>query len=254
MNRQSGERWSDAAATSVRPPRRYRLVSAAATIAAHVLALFILIRAVPPPHDSLEPAAVSVSLVPPPEDAMRPTPGKTPSGRAPARGRAPAKSVASRHDVKPTSEPDALDLGEAQPVDLTEDQLAGALTAGSGPGGDGGDGSGGRPCDMVRRLQNALRRDASIQAAVADARRVSNVRGGAIMLWNGDWVRSPGQDGKGLAGVRQAIVTEIAFAPEACRAQSVHGLVLLSLNDGPGAARLALGSGAWRWSDLLFAR
>jgi hypothetical protein len=30
--------------------------------------------------------------------------------------------------------------------------------------------------------------------------------------------------------------------------------VLLSLNDGPGAARVALGSGEWRWSDLLFSR
>jgi hypothetical protein len=30
--------------------------------------------------------------------------------------------------------------------------------------------------------------------------------------------------------------------------------VLISLKDGPGAARLALGSRAWRWSDLLFAR
>ena len=47
---------------------------------------------------------------------------------------------------------------------------------------------------------------------------------------------------------------EVAFAPEACRAEPVHGLVLISLNDGPGAARVALGSRAWRWSDLLFAR
>jgi len=34
----------------------------------------------------------------------------------------------------------------------------------------------------------------------------------------------------------------------------VHGIVLISLADGPGSARLALGSGVWRWSDLLYAR
>ena len=74
------------------------------------------------------------------------------------------------------------------------------------------------------------------------------------MVWNGDWIRSSSEDGKGLAGVRQAIAMEVAFAPEACRAEPMHGLVLLALNDGPGAPRLVLGAGAWRWSDLLFAR
>lgn len=107
---------------------------------------------------------------------------------------------------------------------------------------------------MVRRLQDALRRDWRVQTAVAEARRAPGSRGGAIVLWNGDWIQSPGEDGKGLAGVRQAIVTEVAFAPEACRAEPVHGLVLLSLADGPASARVVLGSRLWRWSDLLFAR
>jgi len=31
----------------------------------------------------------------------------------------------------------------------------------------------------------------------------------------------------------------------------VRGLVLLTLGEGPGAARVALGSGQWRWSDLV---
>src|SRR5665213_4089403 len=101
---------------------------------------------------------------------------------------------------------------------------------------------------MVRRLQAALRRDARIQAAVAEAHRGSG-SAPAVLVWNGDWIRSGLEDGKGLAGVRQAIMVEVAFAPAACRAEPMHGLVLISLNDGPGAARLALGSGAWRWSD-----
>jgi hypothetical protein len=136
-------------------------------------------------------------------------------------------------------------------VELSDAQLAGALTAGGGgSGGGSGGGGGGRPCDMVRRLQDALRRDSKVQTAVAEARRT----GGALLVWNGDWIQSAGEEGKGLASVRQAIMIEVAFAPEACRAEPVHGLVLISLNDGPGSARLALGSRAWRWSDLLFAR
>jgi hypothetical protein len=68
------------------------------------------------------------------------------------------------------------------------------------------------------------------------------------MVWNGDWVQGRGEDGKGLAAVREAILWEVGFAPAACRAQPVHGLVLLSMN---GATRLAVGAGDWRWSDLL---
>jgi len=140
-------------------------------------------------------------------------------------------------------------------AELGDSQLAGAITAGSASGGGGdGSGSGGPGCDMVRRLQNALRRDPDIQAAITQAHRLAGAAGRAIMVWNGDWIRSPNQDGKGLAGVRQAIALEVAFAPKACRAQPIHGLVLISLNDAPGSVGLALGAGDWRWSDLLSTR
>jgi hypothetical protein len=108
---------------------------------------------------------------------------------------------------------------------------------------------------MVRRLQTALRKDQRIQAAVAKARRsptgADAPSSKALFVWNGDWIRSHGQDGAGLAAVREAIMWEVAFAPEACRSEAVHGLVMISLDDGPGSARLVVGSGDWRWSDLL---
>ena len=88
-----------------------------------------------------------------------------------------------------------------------------------------------------------------VQAAVAEAHR-----GKAIRVWNGDWVQHGEQEGKGLAAVREAIMWEVAFAPAACRTQRMHGLVAISLNDAPGSARLVVGSGEWRWSDVLFAR
>ena len=122
---------------------------------------------------------------------------------------------------------------------VSEADLAGAMTAGGGGGGDGG-------CDMARRLQEALRKDALVQNAVAGARTPR-----AILIWNGDWVQGHGEDGKGLAAVREAIMWEIGFAPTACRSEPVHGLVLLSLNQGAGGARLVMGGGDWRWSDLL---
>ena len=100
---------------------------------------------------------------------------------------------------------------------------------------------------MAGRLQAALRKDTLVQAAAAQAAS----GGKAMLVWNGDWVRSHGQDGAGLAAVREVIMWEVAFAPKACRGEGVHGLVLLSMNDAPGAARLVVGSGQWHWSDLL---
>jgi hypothetical protein len=123
---------------------------------------------------------------------------------------------------------------------VSDAELAGAATAGSGSGGGG--------CNMVRHLEEALRRDRLIQTTIAETHR-----GQAIRVWNGGWVRHGEEDGAGLAALREAIQWEVGFAPQACKTEPVHGLVLLSLNDGPGAARLVLGSGAWRWSDLLFA-
>jgi len=136
-----------------------------------------------------------------------------------------------------TPMPDTSDL-------LNDSQIAAATNAGEGrAGGDASTGGGG--CDMALIVQQALQRDPLVRTALENADRL----GKAVMLWNGDWVRSGEQDGKGLAVVRQAVTWELAFAPEACRNKRMHGLVLLSLADG--TTRFAIGSGDWRWSDLL---
>lgn len=122
---------------------------------------------------------------------------------------------------------------------LSESQLAGAASVGEGGGGGGG------ACDLGRAVQQALRRDRLVHTAVQGANRM----GKAVMMWNGDWVRVGGQDGKGLSAVREAIMWEVAFAPEACRNERMRQPVLLSLADGN--TRFAIGSSDWRWSDLL---
>jgi hypothetical protein len=185
----------------------------------------------------VDPAPIVVTLVaePPPAPVVAPQPPAAPTPVAkpvakPVARRAAAKTTRSsiaRRSIAPEATP-----GDPAPG-LSEAQLAGAASADSGAGGG--------PCDMARRVQSALRRDAMIQAAVAGS------AGKAILVWNGDWVRSGGEDGKGLAAVREAIMWEIGFAPPSCRAEPVHGLILLSL----GGTRLALGTRDWRWSDLL---
>ena len=106
---------------------------------------------------------------------------------------------------------------------------------------------------MIRRVQAALRKDPRVRAAIAGAETARGASGQAIYVWNGAWIRSRGQEGEGLAAAREAIMWEVAFAPESCRAQPVHGLVLFSMGD-VGGSGLVLGAGSWRWSDLLHAQ
>ncbi|ADL00166.1 hypothetical protein [Brevundimonas subvibrioides] len=203
----------------------------------------------PDPGSLSEPAAATVDPAPTPTPP-RPTP-PLPRPRPP---RTPPPPQVERLVASVTPAPPA-----SRAVGLTAGQLVGAAVAGSGSGdasgsgsgtgsGSGsGDGSGGQ-CDMIRRIQDAIREDADVVAAATRAQATLPSGARALLVWNGDWVQTPGEAGRGLAGVRQAIALEIAFAPAACRRQTVTGLVLLTLGDG--GPRLALGTGRWRWSDL----
>ena len=215
--------------TDTRIKRRDRVVAWGFSAAVHltVLAALFWPRHAPPPA-KLEPSPIMVSVADIPKP---PGPPDTEPG-----GQFTEMQPSMPKPVSPTfvtaQPPDNSDL-------LSDSQVAGAASAGEGGGGGGGG------CDLARAVQQALRRDPLVHTAVDGANR----RGKAIMMWNGDWVRSGGQDGKGLSAVREAIMWQVAFSPEACRNEPMHGLVLLSLADG--RTRFAIGSGVWRWSDLL---
>jgi hypothetical protein len=221
------------------PPgqRRRRLLAGAFTVAAHVIVFAALFwpRPVPPrSHTAPQLPPLQVSLL----ETPKPTPLGAPEPRLlqPAAVAATAPHLAARAStLSATTAPDTSDF-------LSGSQLAGAVIVGEGGGGGGG------TCDMARVVQQALRRDPMVRQAVEDTHR----SGKAIMVWNGDWVRNGDQDGKGLSAVREAIMWEVGFAPAACRNMPMHGLVLLSLADG--GTRFAVGTGDWRWSDLLGVR
>jgi hypothetical protein len=224
-------------------------VSAAAHLG--VAAAILLARADVPHYAHVDPPMVRlVSWTPPVPPAKVPTPDPSPDApKHAAHVTPPAEKSIARRTPAPTIDdflpvtPAAKTSNVQSQGELTDSDLAGASTSGSGSGGGG-------ECNMARRIEAALRKDNLVQAAVAEASGSSK----AIMVWDGDWVQSHSEDGKGLAAVREAIVWEIAFAPAACRAQAMHGLMLLSLRDSSGSARLALGHGDWRWSDLLALR
>ncbi len=247
-----------------RPRRRAKadgLVAGLFSVAAHGALLLALLAVRVQPPMAPEPDPISVALYEPPPPPPPEPPKLAPE---PAGDPAPAKVSPPRLPVRP---PKRVPPPEAEPLpvkpapkpmvvaELGEADLVGAATAGSGSGAGGaGNGPGGGGCDMVRLLQDALRKNPRVRAALAQVHPEAAARGKAVLVWNGDWVQSPGQEGKGLAGVRELIMLEVAFAPKACRDDPMRGLVLISLSDGPGAPRLALGSRAWNWSDLLFAK
>jgi hypothetical protein len=219
-----------------------RLRAGAVSAALHIagLAAILLFRtAIPedPPETIAE-----VELVAPP--APSPPAAKS----QPKAAAKPAKPQIFRITQRPTpikpvvgSKHQVVDA----PPDPSDAEVAGAATAGSGGGG------GGHGCDMAGRIQAGIRRDSLARAAVQAAQTSPEYRGRAMMVWNGDWVRRGLEDGKGLAAVREAILWEVGFAPAACKAEAVRGLVLIRLSDSPGAARLVIGTAQWRWRDLL---
>jgi hypothetical protein len=231
-----------------------RASAVAVSVGAHVGLAFALAMAWRTPATPVEPTPIAVSLVdfpvtppPPPRPPAVPVVAKTPPAAAPAAPKAPVPSHGLAREARTAAPTPSPVAAAASPINgsgagLSESQIASAGSADDGGGSGGGDGAG---CHMAQRVQAALRRDSLVRAAVAQA-----TPSRAIMVWNGDWVQSGSQDGKGLAAVREAIVWEVAFAPQACKAEHMRGLILLSMNQ-PGAPRLAVGSGDWRWSDLL---
>lgn len=239
-----------------RATRRRRLLAAALSGGAHALAVLAVVFARAEPPAALDLAPMEVALVPlppppvidPPADTPEPEPEPEPAPPSERRERA-VETPPPRVPVRPTPVPPRVPVepipvepnlaqGDAN-AEVSESELAGAGTAATGGGGGGS-------CNMTRRLQAALRDDRRVRAAVADA-----YRGRALRVWDGDWVRHAGQEGAGLAQVREAILWEVGFAPEACRRERMRGLVVIALTDAPGGARLVVGAPAWRWSDLL---
>jgi hypothetical protein len=245
--------------TPAASPRRgrwgRRSIAVAASVGVHLLAIVGLLfspASAPKAIGDDGPGPISVALIAgplvvapiAPPSPPQPTPPKpAPAKPTHAHAHIHLRKDTSRH-VPPVVHGEASATEEADdspPVPQpSESQLASATTAESGPHGG--------VCNMTRLLQSALRNDRHVQEAMATAR---GGHGRPVLVWNGDWVRNEGEEGEGLAQVREAMIVEIGFAPKDCRAEPMHGLVLISLNDGPGGARLVFGSGVWRWSDLL---
>jgi hypothetical protein len=110
----------------------------------------------------------------------------------------------------------------------------------------------GGACDLTGPVQVALQNSEGVMKSLPyvprDQRSVAN----AIMVWNAQWV-TPDSNFQPAAfdAIRDVVAGTVAAASEECRLQPQGGPRLILL---PGTSEnivLALGSGTWRWQDVL---
>jgi nucleotide-binding universal stress UspA family protein len=109
----------------------------------------------------------------------------------------------------------------------------------------------GHACRMGAWLQAALQADPAVGQALAAIPRANRSVANAIMLWDVRWVSQPAPAVAGVSAIRSALMVGVRAAPAECQAQLVRGPELITLADASGATVIAVGSGEWRWGDLL---
>ncbi len=110
----------------------------------------------------------------------------------------------------------------------------------------------GGACDLTEPVQAALQSSELVNARLPQIPSARRSVANAIMVWNAEWVAlHEALDPDAMAAIRDTVAGTIAAASPECRLQPQSGPRLIVI---PGVAEttvLALGSGLWRWQDLL---
>jgi hypothetical protein len=107
----------------------------------------------------------------------------------------------------------------------------------------------GATCDVTQQLAQAFGASPEVRQGIAaipaNDRSVAN----AVMLWDGHWAE--GTHSGGMAVLRALLVKAVVSSrPECLQAQN-QGPVLFLIPDNHTTVVLAIGSGQWRWADVL---
>lgn len=155
--------------------------------------------------------------------------------KAPALSKRESPPVSSTLTTPPTVEPAESNLDLAADLDAFVPSVADAAP--------------GSPCDLAsafaRDLNGSPAARAALEAVPPATRSVAN----AIMLWDGGW--GPDADGGGRGLLRQILIREIQASRSDCRDERHQGPVLFLAAAEGGAVSVVVGSGVWRWSDLV---
>ncbi|MDI1364462.1 MAG: hypothetical protein PSX79_06270, partial [bacterium] len=219
----------------------HRAMVLGASVLAHAVALIWLSRADNTPPRQLETTHFSVSLI----DGRDPTSSmaERPTEPIPATASAKAgKTQVTRLEHLAAGFLPPVDVSQ-EPTPFTEDATAASVVEAASL-------AAGQECELGSWLQGALQDSQDVRSALGEIPRPARSVANALMLWNGAWVETPNAE-RGLSVIRAAVMSGIRAAPAPCRDEIVHGPVLLTLLDPTGSTLLAVGSGEWRWDDLL---
>jgi hypothetical protein len=110
----------------------------------------------------------------------------------------------------------------------------------------------GTSCDISETLARAFSENQFVQAELARIGPRSRSVANAIMFWDGGWVELPGDaPAEALETLRRAILEGVRAAPPECRIEDLRGPRFISVSSEGATTMLVLGSGAWRWEQLL---
>ena len=163
---------------------------------------------------------------------------------------------ASAQPQKPVQRPRVAVLKPVPPPLIPMPSVS-AAAPDTAAAGDAGVAGGGNVCQLSTDAAAAIQQDPMAMAELAAL--PPGVRSGAdaVMLCNGTWfdqqipVAAPTGAVLPSSSLRLAIEKMVVAAPASCRDEAMVGPVFVPIPEGNRTTLLAIGSGAWRWSDLL---
>ena len=117
-----------------------------------------------------------------------------------------------------------------------------------------GDGTG---CAVATAIGAALADDEDAMSELAALPAGLRTDADAVRLWNGAWLDAAAVEpgGQSLAAqipeLRRAVTTAVLALPEQCRNVEVRGPQLIPITETGRTTMVVIGSGQWRWSNLL---
>jgi hypothetical protein len=109
-----------------------------------------------------------------------------------------------------------------------------------------GDGAG---CNLSQALSELLTASPEVRRSLDEMPPAQRSVANAVMLWDGQWSQDSISGGKAL--LRALLIKAVAGARPECLSNVNHGPVLFYVPDANATVVIAVGSGDWRWGDLI---
>ncbi len=110
-------------------------------------------------------------------------------------------------------------------------------------------GTPGSVCDVTQQLAQTFGASPEVRQGIAAIPAKGRSVANAVMLWDGHWAE--GTQSGGMAVLRALLVKAIVSSRSECLQAQNQGPVLFLIPDNNTTVVLAIGSGQWRWADIL---